>query len=59
MSQRVFVTGGTGYIGSRLIPILAQRGHEVMALVRPGSEQFEHPELADLHFAQPPECVKI
>jgi uncharacterized protein YbjT (DUF2867 family) len=39
LSQRVFVTGGTGYIGSRLIPILAQRGHEVIALVRPGSER--------------------
>jgi uncharacterized protein YbjT (DUF2867 family) len=39
LSQRVFVTGGTGYIGSRLIPILAQRGHEVVALVRPGSER--------------------
>jgi uncharacterized protein YbjT (DUF2867 family) len=38
LSQRVFVTGGTGYIGSPLIPILAQRGHEVIALVRPGSE---------------------
>jgi uncharacterized protein YbjT (DUF2867 family) len=39
LSQRVFVTGGTGYIGSRLIPILAQRGHEVVALVRPGSQR--------------------
>jgi uncharacterized protein YbjT (DUF2867 family) len=39
LSQRVFVTGGTGYIGSRLIPILAQHGHEVIALVRPGSER--------------------
>ena len=38
MSHRIFVTGGTGYIGSRLIPILAARGHEVVALVRPGSE---------------------
>jgi uncharacterized protein YbjT (DUF2867 family) len=39
LSHRVFVTGGTGYIGSRLIPILAERGHEVVALVRPGSER--------------------
>ena len=38
MSHRVFITGGTGYIGSRLIPILAERGHEVDALVRPGSQ---------------------
>lgn len=34
----VFITGGTGYIGKRLIPILLDRGHQVIALVRPGSE---------------------
>lgn len=34
----LFVTGGTGYIGSRLIPLLANRGHELKAVVRPGSE---------------------
>ena len=33
----VFVTGGTGYIGSRLIAALAARGHRVRALVRPDS----------------------
>jgi uncharacterized protein YbjT (DUF2867 family) len=32
--NRVFVTGGTGYIGSRLIPVLQRHGHEVLALVR-------------------------
>jgi uncharacterized protein YbjT (DUF2867 family) len=37
-AQSVFVTGGTGYIGSRLIPRLLARGHSVQALVRPGSE---------------------
>src|SRR5260370_32048565 len=37
--RSVFITGGTGYIGSRLIPRLLERGHEVRALVRPGSEQ--------------------
>ena len=36
--QYVFTTGGTGYIGSRLIPRLLARGHRVRALVRPGSE---------------------
>ncbi len=36
--RNIFITGSTGYIGSRLIPLLAQRGHKVRALVRPGSE---------------------
>jgi uncharacterized protein YbjT (DUF2867 family) len=33
----ICVTGATGYIGSRLIPLLAARGHELKAVVRPGS----------------------
>jgi uncharacterized protein YbjT (DUF2867 family) len=37
-SRRVFITGGTGYIGSSLIPILIERGHRVRVLVRPGSK---------------------
>jgi NADH dehydrogenase len=36
--RNVFIAGGTGYIGQRLIPRLLKRGHEVRALVRPGSE---------------------
>jgi uncharacterized protein YbjT (DUF2867 family) len=35
----VFVTGGTGYVGRPLITQLLARGHEVRALVRPGSEK--------------------
>jgi nucleoside-diphosphate-sugar epimerase len=35
--RRVFVTGGTGYIGSRVVPALMARGHEVTALVRAAS----------------------
>lgn len=38
MSRQVFVTGGTGYLGQRLIPELLKRGHIVRALVRAGSE---------------------
>jgi uncharacterized protein YbjT (DUF2867 family) len=34
----VFVTGGTGYLGRPLIGRLIERGHDVRALVRPGSE---------------------
>jgi uncharacterized protein YbjT (DUF2867 family) len=37
--MKVFVTGGTGYMGSRLIPLLLERGHEIKALVRNGSER--------------------
>jgi uncharacterized protein YbjT (DUF2867 family) len=35
----VFITGGTGYMGQKLIARLLKRGHEVRALVRPGSEK--------------------
>jgi uncharacterized protein YbjT (DUF2867 family) len=35
----VFISGGTGYMGQRLIPRLLERGHEVRALARAGSEQ--------------------
>lgn len=37
--KRVFITGGSGYLGRRLIPLLLQQGHEVVALIRPGSER--------------------
>jgi uncharacterized protein YbjT (DUF2867 family) len=37
--RRVFVAGGTGYMGQRLISRLLERGHEVRALVRAGSER--------------------
>ena len=37
--RRVFVTGGTGYMGRRLITDLLGRGHHVQALVRAGSER--------------------
>ena len=36
--MNIFITGGTGYMGSRLIPLLTKRGHEVKALMRKGSE---------------------
>jgi uncharacterized protein YbjT (DUF2867 family) len=36
---RVFVTGGTGYLGRRLIPVLQRQGCAVRALVRAVSER--------------------
>jgi nucleoside-diphosphate-sugar epimerase len=36
--MRIFVTGGTGYIGKALVRRLVAAGHEVRALVRPTSE---------------------
>lgn len=34
----MFIAGGTGYLGRRLIPKLLERGHAVRALARAGSE---------------------
>jgi len=36
--KTIFITGGTGYIGRRLIRRLVARGHRVIALARKGSE---------------------
>ncbi len=33
-THHIFVTGATGYLGARLIPLLLQRGHHVTALAR-------------------------
>src|SRR5438046_8960544 len=38
MGQHVFITGATGYMGQRLVPLLIARGHKVKAVVRKGSE---------------------
>src|ERR1019366_9273689 len=46
--RKIFITGGTGYMGRRLIPLLVRRGHNVRALVRPGSER-----------KLPPDCTPV
>lgn len=35
--RRIFLTGATGYLGLRLIPLLLERGHDVTTLVRESS----------------------
>lgn len=44
----MFIAGGTGYMGQRLMPRLLERGHQVRALVRPGSEK-----------KLPPGCIPV
>jgi uncharacterized protein (TIGR01777 family) len=41
--MRVFVTGGTGFVGSRLIPALIEKGDEVVLLVRPAEKERQVP----------------
>ena len=48
----VFITGGTGYIGKRLIKRLLEKGHNVTALVRMGSE-YKLPKGAKAVYANP------
>src|SRR4051812_12097212 len=36
--KQIFITGGTGYMGRRLIKLLLNNGYSVKALVREGSE---------------------
>jgi uncharacterized protein YbjT (DUF2867 family) len=36
--RRIFISGGTGYLGRALAPRLLAAGHQVLVLARPGSE---------------------
>jgi nucleoside-diphosphate-sugar epimerase len=46
--MRALVTGATGFLGGRLVRELIGRGHEVAALVRPGSDATAVPTGAEL-----------
>jgi nucleoside-diphosphate-sugar epimerase len=41
MAERVLVTGGTGFVGRRLVQILQERNYDVTCLVRPSSDVSE------------------
>ena len=47
--SRIFISGGTGYLGLALIPSLLERGHSVKALARSRSERKlpEHVEIVN------------
>ena len=40
--MRILITGASGLVGRHLCPALAQQGHQVHALTRPGSDLDEH-----------------
>lgn len=51
MVTRVFVTGGTGFIGANLVRLLVQQGYAVKVLVRPSS-QLDNLQNLDVEIAQ-------
>jgi len=46
---KVFVTGATGFTGSRTVPLMLERGWEVHCLVRESSDRSELPQ-ANIHW---------
>lgn len=49
--ERVFVTGGTGFIGANLVRLLVQQGYSVRALVRPTS-RLDNLQTLDIEIVQ-------
>ena len=46
--MKILLTGATGYIGKRLLPVLIENGHEVVCCVRdkkrfPSEGIYKHP----------------
>ena len=49
MNEKVFLTGGTGFIGSHLAPKLIEKGYNVHLLVRHSPTQAPLPKKAKIH----------
>ncbi len=47
MSDRIFITGATGFVGANLTRLLLDRGHPIRALARPSSDLANLRELID------------
>ena len=48
--QRILVTGASGYVGSRLVALLAGQGYRVHALMRKPETSFHHPAVRAYHY---------
>ncbi|RMG94905.1 MAG: TIGR01777 family protein [Candidatus Dadabacteria bacterium] len=53
--MRIFFTGATGFVGSRLVPFLRQAGHEAVLLVRPSEKTGSVPACDQLVTGNPME----
>jgi len=45
--MKVLITGANGYIGTRLLPVLLEKNHEIVCLVRDGQRFLERSDFGD------------